>query len=316
VSANDLLIYREGVDDAASRRLVWFDRNGKASEPIGPPIRSANIQLSPDGTRVAYAEAASDVSEDIWVYSLTSGVKTRLTTHPSADHGVVWSSDGRKVYFDSHRDGLPGVYERVADGAQPERRVIPPESGMSHAPRAVSPDGRYLLFAKSPTASAPWTLWLQPLPAGSAAAAAYAPTRFDQGGPAVSPDGRWLAYCSNESGRYEVFVQPLINPATGKWQVSTNGGCAPRWGKSGRELYYLADDGNLVSLTINSGATFATGPAVTLFKTPFGVGTIAPPYDTRDGERFLVSLPTSNPDAQPMSVLVNWPAMLKASTGR
>jgi eukaryotic-like serine/threonine-protein kinase len=310
VSTTGVMVYREGVDEAANRRLVWFDRNGKAGEPIGPPLRAATIQLSPEGRRVAYAEGSDNTTEDVWVYDLTSGVRTRLTTHPSQDHGVVWSSDGRRIFFDSHRDGLAGVYERVADGAAPERRVIPAEKSVGHAPRAATPDGRYLLFGKSPTSSAPWHYWLQPL-AADAAAIPYVPTQFDQAAAAISPDSRWVAYATNESGKYEVFVQPLANPSAGKWQISTNGGIAPRWGRGGRELYYLADTGNLIAVTINAGSTFSVGNAVTLFKTPFGIGTTGVPYDTHDGERFLLSLPTSDPDAQPMTALLNWPAMLR-----
>jgi Tol biopolymer transport system component len=294
---------------------VWFDRNGKPGQPLGPPIGSATIQLSPDGTRVAYSESVSG-NVDVWVYNLMNGVKTRLTTDAKPDHNPVWSSDGRRIFFDSHRDGRAAVYARAADGATPEERIVPAEDKFGHSPRAVSPDGRFLMFAKSSADSPPWSLWLHPL-AGNAAATPWVSSRFDQTAAAVSPDGRWVAYATDESGAYEVVVQSLSNPSLGKWQVSMNGGNTPRWGRDGRELFYLTRNGDLTAVAVGSGAGFNAGPATTLFKTPFGITTGGLPYDVSpDGQHFLLSLPTADPNAQPMTALLNFPALIKPSAGR
>jgi Tol biopolymer transport system component len=310
VSDTGVLIFRQGADEGANRRLVWFDRNGKAGEPIGPPIRTSNIQLSPEGSRVAYAEALNDGPADVWVYDFSSGAKSRLTTDPGMDHTPVWSHDGRRIFYDSHRSGEAVVYERVADGAAPEQPLITPEKSVAHSPRAATPDGRFLLFGKS-AGGPPWNLWLQPL-SSNAPATQYLASKFDQGNPTVSPDGRWVAYATDESGTYEVVVQPLINPSAGRWQVSMNGGTSPRWGRGGRELYYLARNGDLMAVPVTAGATFESGSAVRLFKTPFGVITGGTPYDVmRDGERFLLSIATRDPEAQPMTAVVNWPEKLK-----
>ena len=310
-SETGLLIFRQGADEAANRRFVWFDRNGKAGEAIGPPIRTSNIQLSPDGNRVAYAEALDDGPADVWVYNFSSGAKIRLTTDPGMDHTPVWSHDGRLIFFDSHRHGDPVVYARVADGAAPEQTLIAAEKTFGQSPRAATPDGRFLLFGKSLTSGPPWSLWLQPL-SPNGAATQYLPSKFDQSNPAVSPDSRWVAYATDESGTSEIVVQPLINPSGGRWQVSMNGGASPRWGRAGRELYYLARNGDLMAVPVMAGATFESGSAVRLFKTPLGATTGGTPYDvTRDGERFLLSIATRDPEAQPMTAVVNWPEKLK-----
>jgi eukaryotic-like serine/threonine-protein kinase len=310
-SDTGVLIFRQGADEAANRRLVWFDRNGKAGEPTGPPIRTSNIQLSPDGNRVAYAEALDDGPADVWVYNFSSGAKIRLTTDRGMDHTPVWSHDGRRIFFDSHRNGDPVVYERVADGATPEQTLIPAEKTFGQSPRVATPDGRFLLFGKSATSGPPWSLWLQPLSLNGAATQ-YLPSKFDQATPAVSPDSRWVAYATDESGTSEIVVQPLINPSAGRWQVSINGGASPKWGRGGRELYYLARNGDLMAVPVTAGATFESGSAVRLFKTPLGATPGGTPYDvTRDGERFLLSIATRDPDAQPMTAVVNWPAKLK-----
>jgi Tol biopolymer transport system component len=314
-----VMAYRTRSEEASNRRLVWMDRNGRASDPIGPPLRSNAIQLSPDAGSVAYSEPTESSVDDVWVYDLARGVKTRLTTDPAVDHAVVWAADGKRVIFDSHRDtpAAAVLYERVADGSVAERQVLAPEKGVAHSPRAVSADGRHVMFARSVTGSAPWDLWVLPL-AGAAKPFPYAASQFDEGGGAISPDSRWAAYVTDETGASQVVVQPFPNPAGGKWQISMNGGAHPRWRRDGRELYYVAPNGDLVAVAVSGENHFTVGRSSVLFRTPFtyvGRSQPLPPYDVRsDGQQFLLALSSGNPNTTPITTVVNWPALLRGKT--
>jgi eukaryotic-like serine/threonine-protein kinase len=316
-SDTGVLAYRIQAGEAANRRLVWADRNGKQSDPIGVPLRTGAIQLSPDGSRVAYAEGGNGGPADIWVYDLVRGVKTRLTTDPGVDHGPVWSSDGRRVAYDSHRHAEgPVMYERVADGSAPERQIQPPEKGVAASPRSYSLDGQHLAFVRSSTGGAPWDLWVLPL-SGGGKPFVYAASEFDESWGVVSPDGRWMAYVTNETGVTQVVVQPFPNPGAGKWQVSMTGGAYPRWRRDSRELYYVAANGDLVAVSVTPAPSFSVGSSTVLFRTGFGFtgqpGAV--PYDVRaDGQRFLLAVSPDDPNATPIRTVVNWPALVKGKS--
>jgi Tol biopolymer transport system component len=319
-SNTGVLAYRSRSGQAISRTLVWADRNGRLSDPVGTRIGAAAIQLSPDGSRVAYAEAANGSgTADVWVYDLVRGVKTRLTTNPADDHSPVWSSDGRRVAYDSHRhpEG-PTMYERVADGSSEERQILPPEKGISRSPRSYSVDGRYLAFVQSTSGGAPWDLAVLPL-SGGGKPMVYAASQFDESGAAVSPDGRWIAYVTNETSMSQVVVQPFPTPGGGKWQVSMNGGAYPRWRRDGRELYYVASNGDLVAVAVTPGQTFNVGSTSVLFRTRMGFSgqpqASSPPYDVRaDGQRFLLADHSDDPNATPIKTIINWPTLAKSKT--
>jgi len=316
-SDTGVVAYRTRAGGSGNRSLVWADRNGKQSEPVGPPVRGVSIQLSPDGERVAYSEATNG-PDDIWVYDLVHGVKTRLTTDPGHDHGPVWSADSRRVAWDSHRHAEgPTMYERVADGAAPERQIAAPEKGIARTPRSYSLNGQYLVYAQSTTGGSPWDLWVLPL-TGDAKPFAYAASQFDEYGASISPDGRWMAYATNETGVSQIVVQPFPNPAGGKWQVSMNGGAFPRWRRDSRELYYVAANGDLVAVAVTPGPTFTVGSSTVLFRTNFGFSgqpLTGAPYDVRgDGQRFLLALSPEDPNATPIRTVVNWPALVKGKS--
>jgi Tol biopolymer transport system component len=317
-SDTGVIVYRTRPGEAANRTLVWADRNGRRSDPVGPPLRTASISLSPDGERIAYAEATPGGREDIWVSDLARGVKTRLTTDPSVDHGAVWSSDSRRVAWDSHRHAEGAtMYERVADGSAPERQVLPPQKGFARSPRYYTLDGQHLAYSQSDTGGAPWDLWVLPL-TGGGKPFAFVTSQFDESGGAASPDGRWMAYVTTETGVSQVVVQPFPNPAAGKWQVSMNGGAYPKWRRDGRELYYVAANGDLVGVSVTPGATFGVGVSTVLFRTNFGFTSqplTGAPYDVRaDGQRFLLAVSPDDPNATPIRTVVNWPALMKDKT--
>ena len=312
-SDNGVIAYRTRPGEAANRSLVWVDRNGRQS-PAGAVVRTASIQLSPDGERVAYSEATGG-ADDIWVQDLVRGVKTRLSTDPGPDHGAVWSADGRSVAWDSHRHAEgPTLYGRVADGSAPERQILPPEKGLSRSPRSYSLNGQYLAYAQSTSGGAPWDLWVLPL-TGDPKPFAYVVSQFDEFAGVISPDSRWMAYATTETGVSQIVVQPFPNPAAGKWQVSMNGGAYPRWRGDGRELYYVASNGDLVAVSITSGATFTVGSSTVLFKTNFGFSgqplSNGSPYDVKgDGQRFLLAVSPDDPNATPITTVINWPALV------
>jgi len=209
------------------------------------------------------------------------------------------------------------MYERVADGAAPERQILAPEKGMARTPRSYSLNGQYLVYAQSTTGGSPWDLWVLPL-TGDAKPFAYAASQFDEYGAAVSPDGRWMAYATNETGVSQIVVQPFPNPAGGKWQVSMNGGAFPRWRRDSRELYYVAANGDLVAVAVTPGPTFTVGSSTVLFRTNFGFSgqpLTGAPYDVRgDGQRFLLALSPEDPNATPIRTVVNWPALVKGKS--
>jgi serine/threonine protein kinase len=317
-SDTGVIAYRTRPGEAANRTLVWADRNGKRGEPVGSPLRTWSISLAPDGERIAYAEATSGGREDIWVYDLVRGVKTRLTTDPGVDHGAVWSSDGRRVAWDTHRHAEGAtMYERVADGSAPERQVLPPEKGFARSPRSFAFNGQYLAYVQSNTGGSPWDLWVLPL-SGGGKPFAYVASQFDEWGASISPDGRWMAYATTDTGASQIVVQPFPNPAAGKWQVSMNGGAYPRWRRDSRELYYVAANGDLVAVSVTPGATFGVGASTVLFQTNFGFTgqpLAGAPYDVRaDGERFLLAVTPDDPNATPIRTVVNWPSVVKGKS--
>jgi Tol biopolymer transport system component len=264
---------------------------------------------------------------DIWIYDLARDLRVRLTTDAGVDHNPIWSPDGSRVVFDSHRtSGSPGnlatpstFYEKPANGATPETVLLPADPDASQSPRDWSRDGRYIVFAKMKlSAVAPtWNLWVLPV-TGDKKVFPYRSGAFNEPEAALSPNGRWLAFTSSESGRNEVVIQPFPDPSGGRWQISSDGGAYPRWRRDGRELYYLDAKGRLMAVTVNAdAAAFEVHESTPLFQTTLrplqgGQGSSLFPYDaTADGTRFLFSMPVGPGGVEPIGVIVNWTAMLK-----
>jgi Tol biopolymer transport system component len=310
VSDEGTLIYRKALAQSATRRLVWMDRSGKASPPIGPPSAAAQIRLSPDGKRVVFSEGLDGAADDIWVYDLDRDVKLRLTTDPALDHNPVWSPDGTRLVFDSHRSGDAAFYVKPSSGAVPEQLLLPSESGVQQGPRDWSSDGQTIVYQKLKTGS--WNVWVLPL-SGDRKPFPYKVSPFNEMLPALSPNGRWLAYQSDESGKFQIVVQPFPDPSSGKWQISTEGGAYPRWKwkRDGRELYYVTPAGEMIAVSVTTDSKFDIGKSTALFHLPLGfAGVPVPggfPYDvTADGQRFLIAAPLAASNASPITVILNW----------
>jgi Tol biopolymer transport system component len=332
-SASDgVLVYRAA--NAASqlgRNLVWRDRGGQRLGGLDAPASFLQASLSSDGKRVAIAlrqSLAAASLDDIWVIDATRNVTTRLTFDDARDSMPIWSPDGTRVAFNSGRGAgrmqaiTSSIYERSASGAGSDRLLFSAAADEFLATWDWSPDGRYVLFGRAALGSFPsrTDIWALPL-SGDSEAFPVVESPFREGPARLSPDGRWIAYGTNESGQDQILVQPFPNVAQGKWQVSPRGGYDPRWRADGRELYYLSPEGDVMAVEIGEGDEFDPGDVRRLFAT--GLSSIAadpvPDYHyavTGDGERFLINEPltpnssasTESPGVAPpeLSVVVNW----------
>jgi Tol biopolymer transport system component len=309
------------VSAGVPTQLVWFDRSGKQIGVLGDNARSGHLQLAPDGRRLAVSVFdLAQTSRDIWLFDIARGLRTRFTFHLADEQASVWSPDGSRVVFSSRRRGRLDLYQKASSGAGAEEELL--ADGLSKSPSDWSSDGRFMLFGvdNSPTDG---DLWVLPL-FGDRKPFPFLQTQFNELFGGFSPDGRWIAYASDESGRNEVYVTPFPGPGRvrsaaaaletqgGKWQVSTAGGDQPRWRRDGKEIFYLGPDGKLVSAAVNgAGSAFEVGAVRPLFDTrASGPGFL---YDvSADGQRFLVNTLAEEVSASaPITLVVNWPALLK-----
>jgi eukaryotic-like serine/threonine-protein kinase len=291
-SAN-ALVYRNAPDEEMAQ-MAWFDRHGKRSDPFG---ESATLYsqpvLSPDGSRVAMAKFDGG-NVDVWVYDLARNVNQRLTSDPALDDSPVWSYDGKRVAFASSRAGHEDLYQIAASGEGREELLY--ASGENKFPTSWSPDGHYLLYGTQARETA-GDIWVLPLDETSKATPVpLVHTRANEGYGTFSPDSRWIAYVSDDSGIAEVYVQPFTLPSASvdspggpKVLVSKNGGRRPRWRADGKELFYNSPDGTLMSVAVTAGATFRPGIPQLLFRTPAAWFSEADAIS--DGTRFLVWCP-------------------------
>jgi Tol biopolymer transport system component len=307
-SATGLLAYKSGTP--VQSQLTWFDRSGKALGILGAP--DSNIlwpRLSPDGRRVAVAQG----NFDIWL--MDGAHTTRFTSDASVDAYATWSPDGSRVVFTSNRKGHYDLYQKSSGGASSEELLL--ESTQDKVPADWSPDGRFLLYLTLDPQT-DWDLWVLPME-GDRKPWPFLKTNFRDGAGVFSPDGRWVAYLSYQSGRSQVYIRPFLLPATAgavdrsvrEWQVSTSGGMHPRWSPDGKELYYIAPDGKLMAAAINvDGATLDPGAPRALFQTRIYGGGVdsqqGRQYDvSRDG-RFLINTVLEDNNAAPITLLQNW----------
>ncbi len=317
VSDSGTLVYIPGTTGGAAsgRTLVWVDKQGK-EEPLGAqPDSYAYPKVSPDGTRVALTVRETNV--DIWVWDLVRKTLTRLTFDKASDLQSIWTPDGKRIVFSSGRDGsLYSLYWKAADGTGAEEKLFS-MSDRALMPWCWSGDGKTLVMQET-NLSSEWDIGLlsmegdrgrKPLLHEDAAEIQMK----------VSPDGRWIAYMSTESGRAEVYVRPFPEVDTGKWQVSTTGGAAPLWSPDGRELFYLGEGNTVMAIAVETKPTFTLGTPKVLFKSIYvgaatGEGT---PWDiSADGKRFLMlkeagATPSAAGGPQKINIVLNWTEELK-----
>jgi serine/threonine protein kinase len=312
--SNSALAYRSGTS-IARRQLVWIDRTGKTVGALGAPDDSAFSapSLAPDGQRVALYRTLQG-NPDVWLMDAGRGVASRFTFDESMEANPVWAPDGSRLVFRSGRNGAYDLFERPASGAADEQPLL--VTPQSKSPLDWSRDGRILLYANQDDKTGS-DLWALPM-IGDRTPFPVVQTAFDEIHGQFSPDGRWLAYASNESGQFEVYVRPFPD-AGGKWQVSTGGGTQPRWGRNGQEILYVAPDARLMAAPIRvvQGGIDAGAP-VALFPTRLATGSniIAAGYNASaqyavapDG-RFLVNINADDAVASPITIVLNWRAGL------
>ena len=302
VSNNGVLAYRTGETGG---RLLWRDRSGKELETLGDTGDYTNPSLSPTGDRLAFSLTdARSVKNDVWIRDLARGINSRFTLGPGNNYRSVWSPDGATIVFSSDRSGVIDLYEKATKGSGEEKLLLHSDEFKSAA--SWSPDGKYLLYA-SRNAKTQWDLWALPM-LGDKKPIPIAVTPFNEAAPMLSPDGRYVAFVSNESGREEIYVQTFPEPG-GKWQVSNGGGSEPSWRGDGKELYYRSTDQKLMAVEIRSGADFQAGVPQALFPIRVRVGNPRNKYTpSPDGQRFMVAAPLGRDAMSPTTVVLNWTA--------
>jgi Tol biopolymer transport system component len=302
------VLVAQGGSGVSLSGLIWYDRKGNQTGVVGKPDVYANVALAPNGKTLALDKTdAGNENADVWTYDLLGASMRRLTFDPAIDATPVWSPDGTRLLFSSSRKHLFGLFVKNANGAEEEKFL---ELGASDKadkyPSDWSRDGKYILYERATE------LWVTEMPDLRTRAFVKVPATVKNG--QFSPDGKWVAYASNESSKWEIYVTSFPE-AHGKWQVSSAGGTQPRWRGDGKELFYLASDGKMMAVPVTPGANFDAGAPVILFQAnprELVATSEQVTYDvTKDGQRFLINTQMKNEDMQPMSVILNWAADLK-----
>jgi Tol biopolymer transport system component/predicted Ser/Thr protein kinase len=307
-SPNGVLVWRRRSQSTQSS-LQWFDRSGKKLGVVGETGEYSNPSLSPDDTKLAVGiRDPQTKTRDIWIFDLLRGTRTRLTFDPADDLDSIWSPDGTRIAFTSNRLGQRDIYQKPIDGSGAEELLLGGKGGQKNV-EDWSGDGKYLMY----NYQLPSGIHLYMLPlADDRKPVPFLNTEFLTHEGQFSPNGRWVAYCSNESGRTEIYVQGFTldsSQARGKWQVSVAGGELPRWRRDGKELFFHFGDDYFAVDVKTDGPSFEAGLPRPLFE----VSTVsssplsgAPFVVTRDGQRFLVLAQVEKTASAPLEVLVNW----------
>jgi eukaryotic-like serine/threonine-protein kinase len=308
VSAAGSMVYTAGgLPPDSQNSLVWVDRQGKA-ETIAPfSVPFCSPRLSPDGQRIAYSTLGMEWSA--WIFDLNRGTATRLTSEGLADW-VIWSPDGLRVAFGWHKTGVRNIYLQPVDGSSPMERLR--QSEYQQFPGSWSPDGETLAFVESHPENGGNKIYL--LNVRNRQVTPYLNSRFNERSPEFSPDGHWIAYVSDESGRLEVYVQPFP-VSQGRWQISNEGGTEPLWARDGKELFYRSvtpgsQTSQAWSVDVQTGSGFSASRPRLLFeqsgyalRIPIRGWDISP-----DGKRFLM-VKLEERKSQPLTEMVlvqNW----------
>ncbi|MGA2002759.1 MAG: protein kinase [Terriglobales bacterium] len=307
VSGGDVLVTQSGKGASLSQ-LTWFDRGGKPAGTVGAPGSNNNVRLSPDGRRVTADQTEPDGRRrNIWIHELAQGLTTtRLTFDPSFEGDPIWSPDGKQILFFSNRRGGFRLYLKNADGSGSEEEVADLGTVGQGNAWDWSRNGKYVLVRK---ANELWSLSWPERVAKPLLQATWTVQNAQ-----FSPDGRWIAYASNETGSMQVYVSPFPS-INGKWQVSSGGGQEPRWRQDGKELFFLSADGKMMAAAVTTGASFKTSSPVALFQTHrrLPVSSLDDfSYDVSgDGQRFLIATKVDEANAAPLSILLNWASQIE-----
>jgi Tol biopolymer transport system component len=308
VALNGTFIYNTSVG-AAQSVLTWIDRSGKELGHIGTAAVTANPTLSPEGGRVA-----ADISDlkannvDIWIESTSGGGNSRFTFDPSEEVVGVWSRDGSMIAYRIAEPDGTSLNIKTATGLERERKryVLPRPSIGDYLPNSWSVDGQYILCTRQNEAGSD----LELLPVASGEPTRFITSKGSETNGQFSPDGKWVAYASDESGNWEIYVTSFPG-AAGKWQVSRGGGSEPRWRGDGKEIFYIASNGMLTAVPVSGEGSFSTGTPTPLFQTrgraPISSTDIFSYDVSKDGRRFLVNRYVPPEHIPPLTILLNTP---------
>ena len=308
-SENGVLAYGRFLRFGNSE-LAWFDRAGRRTA-LGDRADYGDVEVSPDGKRAAVTILDPALkTRDLWIFDLARGIRSRFTFDPAEEDTSIWSPDGSQIVYAFRVSGTLELYRKAADGTGAAEVLL--ADHRNKFPACWSPDGRFILYMVDNGSPTGWDMWLLPV-FGDRKPYPFLQTPFNEAQGRFSPDGRWIAYISNESGRYEAYVTSFPGPA-GKWQISSGGGTSlgvwPRWRRDGKEITYLAPDGTLMAVAVNAqGSRFEAGEARPMFATR----SRGPrwPYDVSPDGRFLVNTVVERERSAPLTVILDWGAGVK-----
>jgi serine/threonine protein kinase/Tol biopolymer transport system component len=304
VAGSSTLVLQTGKG-ADKNQLTWFDRTGKISGAIGAPGGFANPSISPDGRRLAFEQTDRDGRHvDIWIHEFASNATSRLTFGPGLNEIPLWSPDGKRINFGAQRSVIFNLYDKNVDGSGLEREVAD-LNAQEQGNWGWSADGKFILVRKDTE------MWYLSVP--DFQAKPFLQPKWIVRNGQFSPDGKWVAYSSNETGTWEVNVSSFPS-AAGKWQVS-RGGAEPRWRRDGKELFYLSADGKMMAVPVKIGASFEAGQPVELFQThirqPISAQDVFSYDVAADGQKFLINTKVDTTNSAPLSVILNWSSELE-----
>ncbi|MCZ6778564.1 MAG: protein kinase [Acidobacteria bacterium] len=310
VSPNGILAYQAGGIQAGSD-LVWYDRSGNQEGTVSEPAMYSDHSLSPDGTTAVVTISELETgTQDLWMIDLDQGTRTRLTFNDADDAWAAWSPDGARVALASNRRGNWAVFQKPSDGSG-ESEFIQEIVGGELFAMSWSPDGQHIVcLGLDPAGETGLDLYLLSM-SEDPDLAPLVQTPASEQSPQVSPDGRWLAYASNESGERQIYIQPFPLGG-GKWQVSSSGGKKPRWGTDSRELFYLDTKNTLMAARLVPGErSLKVGQVEPLFQANFAEF-VGWPYDfSSDGQRILAAISREQTGVAAITVVINWTAELE-----
>ena len=303
LSASDqgMMLYATGPT-AGIEALTWFDRTGKVLGTVGEQGGFYDVDLSPDEKKLAVVDANTSTAT-IWIHDLDSKLKTRLSFSPGTHRTPIWSPDGKEIAFASRQQ--TGISVKTIAGTEPETLLLSSPTPLYQGVADWSRDGRYLMIERGPGADQ--QLWIVPM-FGDHQPFPYTKSSMQESGGSFSPDGRWVAYMTNETGRPEIFVAPF--PWTGaKWQGSNGGGADARWRADGKEIYYFDFTGIAAVEVDGTGSEFKVGGGKPLFHLA-ARGLTREYAPSRDGQRFIAIAPSEGA-SQSLTLVQNWTSELK-----
>ena len=307
VSQEGLLVYQEGAE-AGAQRLTWFDRKGKPAGIVGDTSDFFAMELSPDRKRLAVTRLGQNV--DLWIYDVDRGIPKRFTFSAARDRQAIWSPDGQVVVYQSNPNGVADLYRKRADGTMNEELLR--ADGAEKVASSWSPDGRFLLFVRIDPKTQR-DIWVLPFEHGPAGAPGepypWLVTAFNDRFAKFSPDGRWVAYESDDSNQFEIYVAPFAGSG-GTRQISVGGGMYPRWRADGKEIFYVGANGSLMAAEVSvRGASLEVG-AIRPLGIPVVTGRVYLYDVSADGQTFLVAAPPEDKESAPLVLIENWTGLL------